>query len=268
MLCWIIYNREDVEKNRRFIDFVSSGLAKYNVNTKLIILQEDGDIDNLIQEESPFFVINRSRNDDVAANLESKGIRVFNSAKVTKIVNNKKETYEELKGIVPFMPIVSEVEEMDSFPYVVKSVDGHGGNEVFMVENEEDKNNATQALKNKEYIAQACASDLGKDVRVYVIGNKIVAAMLRTSAEGFKSNYSLGGSVQRYKLNDNEKEMVRRIMKKLPMDYGAIDFIFHNNAAVFNEIEDAAGARMLYENTDIDIVQLFVNYIAKELSLN
>lgn len=267
MLCWIIYNKEDVEKNKRFIDFVSIGLAKYHVNTKLIILQEIGDIEGLMQKDVPSVAINRSRNYDVAAVLEKNGVRVFNSATVTKIANNKKETYEELRGVVPFMPFVSDVADMKYFPYVIKSVDGHGGNEVFMVENEGDKDTVIEKLKDKEYIAQDCASDLGKDVRVYVLGNKIIAAMLRTSTKSFKSNYSLGGSVQRYTLNDIEIQMVKRILKKVPLDYGAIDFIFHNKSAVFNEIEDAAGARMLYENTDIDIVQRFVEYIAWELAL-
>ena len=46
---------------------------------------------------------------------------------------------------------------------------------------------------------------------------------------------------------------------------GAIDFIFNNGQAAFNEIEDAAGARMLYSISDIDIVKMQVEYMMKEL---
>ena len=70
-----------------------------------------------------------------------------------------------------------------------------------------------------------------------------------------------------YQLNDNEIQMVKKILQKIPLDYGAVDFIFHNGQAVLNEIEDAAGARMLYENTDIDIARMFVEYIAEEIGL-
>ena len=66
-----------------------------------------------------------------------------------------------------------------------------------------------------------------------------------------------------YELSENERQMVNCILKKLPLDYGGIDFIFHHNKAVFNEIEDAVGARMLYATTDIDIVSLVAKYIVK-----
>ena len=51
----------------------------------------------------------------------------------------------------------------------------------------------------------------------------------------------------------------------LPMDFAAIDFIFNNGQAAFNEIEDAAGARMLYSISDIDIVKMQVEYMIKEV---
>lgn len=267
MLCWIVYNKEDVEKNRRFIELVSKELGKYDIHTKVIVLQEIENIEELMEKDKPIAVINRSRKSEIAYLLEKSGVRVFNCARVTEISNDKKDTYEELKGIVPFMPFTDDVEKMAKFPYVIKSVDGHGGSEVFMVENEDDRTKVTERLKNKKYITQECASDLGKDVRVYIIGNQIVAAMLRTSEKSFKSNYSLGGNVQCYQLNDTEIHMVKKILKKIPLDYGAVDFIFHNGQAVFNEIEDAAGARMLYENTDMDIVRMFVKYIAEEIGL-
>lgn len=267
MLCWIVYNKEDVEKNRRFIEFVSKGLSKYDIHTKVIVLQEIENIEELMEKDKPIAVINRSREAEVSYLSEKKGIRVFNRARVTKIANDKKDTYEEFKGIVPFMPFTEDVAKMERFPYIIKSLDGHGGSEVFMVENEGDRTQVTERLKNKKYIAQECASDLGKDVRVYIIGNQIVTAMLRTSDKSFKSNYSFGGNVKCYQLNDNEIQMVKKILQKIPLDYGAVDFIFHNGQAVLNEIEDAAGARMLYENTDIDIARMFVEYIAEEIGL-
>lgn len=267
MLCWIVYNKEDVEKNRRFIEFVSKGLEKYDIKTKLIVLQEIENIEELMEKDNPILVINRSRKSEIAYLLEKNGARVFNSARVTEISNDKKDTYEALKGVVPFMPFTDDVAAIEKFPYVIKSVDGHGGSEVFMVENESDRWKVTERLKHKKCIAQECASDLGKDVRVYVIGNQIVAAMLRTSAKSFKSNYSLGGNVECYQLNDNEMNMVKKILNKIPLDYGAVDFIFHNGQPVFNEIEDAAGARMLYENTDMDIVRMFVEYIVEAIGI-
>ena len=268
MLCWIIYNKKDVEKNNRFIERISKGLKEYGIHTEVVISQEVEDIEKLISKEKPDIAINRSRNFNVACMLEDKGIKVYNSAKVTEIANDKEKTYRYLKGIVPYMAFESDVKNMKGFPYVIKSVDGHGGNEVFLIENEGDRKKIAEKMKHKKLIAQECASDLGKDVRVYIIGNQIVAAMLRKSEKSFKSNYSLGGRVEAYELNNQEIQMVKKILKVLPLDYGAIDFIFHKKQAVFNEIEDAAGARMIYENTNVDILHMFAEYIAEGRSVN
>ena len=51
----------------------------------------------------------------------------------------------------------------------------------------------------------------------------------------------------------------------MDIDYGGMDFIFHDGKLMFNEIEDAVGARMVYENTEIDIVGLFADYIIEKV---
>ena len=199
----------------------------------------------------------------------------FNSSIVTDIANDKVKTYEFLKGVVPFLPvrcegkeIYSEIEGNDFvYPYVLKSCSGHGGSQVFMVANNDERQEAINQLNGDKYLIQQCCSDLGKDVRVYILNNEIVAAVLRTSTKSFKSNYSLGGNVQLYKLNDEEKNMVEHILEKLHLDYAGIDFTFHNGKAVFNEIEDAVGARMLYQVSDIDIVNEFAQEITKALGV-
>ena len=295
MTGWIIYSKEDVEKNKHYIHMYEEKFKEYDVTVKLAVINsqrepdriiffdypdEPGDFthfDYLEQSKLPDFAINRSRNAKVAEKLEKAGVRVFNSSKVTEIANNKGKTYEFLKDTVPFLSvkygkytIVSQIDgEHFKYPYIIKSCSGHGGSQVFLVNDIQQEKDAIESIKksgkNNEYIVQQCCSDLGKDVRVYIIGNKIIKAVLRTSTESFKSNYSLGGSVEEYKLNSREQDMVNAIVKKLPLDYAGIDFTFHNGMAVFNEIEDAVGARMLYKVSDIDIVQQYVDYIIKVL---
>ena len=92
----------------------------------------------------------------------------------------------------------------------------------------------------------------------------MVAAVLRES-DDFRSNYSLGGKATATELTEKEKEIVDKITKIINIDYAGIDLIYHNGEPVFNEIEDPVGARMLYENTDIDIVEIFVKYIVDNL---
>lgn len=267
MTGWVIYYREDYMKNKKFMHFIREGFAEYNINIRVIILEEQ-DSEGLLNKNKPDFVINRSRDAKIAKQLFQVGVRVFNHYKVTEIANDKERTYKYLTGIVPYMPLLSEDSKITDDAYIIKSCNGHGGNQVFLVKNDEEKKAAIKAMNGEKYVLQKCCSDLGKDVRVYIIGSKIVQAMLRTSTKSFKSNYSLGGAARPYILNQRETEMVESIVERLPLDYGGIDFIFHHGKAVFNEIEDAVGARMIYENTDIHIIKLFVDYIVNELKTN
>ena len=120
-------------------------------------------------------------------------------------------------------------------------------------------------LAGRRSLLQKPASDVGKDLRVYVIGNQVVAAILRTSKTDFRSNFSLGGEAAPYRLLAAEEKIVYQILEALPIDFGGIDFIFHHGRLIFNEIEDVVGARMLYACTDVDVVELFISHILKNV---
>ena len=253
MKSWIVYKKEDAEKNIAFISRLVAELAKYDIEAKLVFLGREP------KNETPSFVINRSRDFEVAQRLERKGVRVFNESRLVKIANNKKKTFEFFDGVVDQMPLTKD------YPCVMKSLDGHGGSEVFLIEKMEDEDQARIAMHNKPYIRQEVCSDLGKDKRVYIVGGNVVGAVLR-SADNFKSNYSLGGKAKATTLDEKELNIVEKITKKIYIDYAGIDIIYNNGEPVFNEIEDPVGARMLYENTDIDIVEIFVDYLVKEMT--
>lgn len=256
---WILYYKEDLKKNKRFVEIVTDTLERKNIKAKVILLNQV-DFVKLLSEEKPDFVINRSRNDKAAKILESKGIQVFNSSKVTEIANDKEKTYDFLKEEVSFMPILKE--EIKEYPFVMKSCRGHGGSQVYLINDENEEEQAKRNLGNQKYICQEYCNEPGKDLRVYVIGGKIVTAVLREAVRGFKSNYSLGGKATEYFLSKTEKSVVYKILEKINIDYGGIDFIFHNHTLMFNEIEDAVGARMVYENTNINILEMFAMYVA------
>ena len=274
MTGYMIYEKNDAQKNKMYVEMHKEAFADFGVDIKLVLT------DKIYKEHKmelgkPDFVINRSRDYIISKEYEKIGIRVFNSSEVTRIANNKGLTYKFLKGKVPFMPteyeklmLISGVNvnnNLISYPYVLKSCSGHGGSQVFMINSNDDEEIAIKKIENDKFVKQQCCTDLGKDVRAYIIGKKVVAAVLRTSEKSFKSNYSLGGNVSLYDLNETERKYVDTITQILPMDFAAIDFIFNNGQAAFNEIEDAAGARMLYSISDIDIVKMQVEYMMKEL---
>lgn len=145
----------------------------------------------------------------------------------------------------------------DGLPVIKKPIDGHGGAGVEML--------TAQEAHQSGFVYQKPCDALGKDLRVWVIGKKIITAILRESDTDFRSNFCLGGNATPYKLNFAEINLIKKIINLIDSDYIGIDFLFNNGKLIFNEIEDTVGARMVYSKTNIDIIKLYCDYIEEQL---
>lgn len=75
----------------------------------------------------------------------------------------------------------------------------------------------------------------------------------------------LGGTAYEHQLTAAELDIVNKVIDAIYIDYAGIDIIYDNGYLVFNEIEDAVGARMLYKLTDIDPVKFYIQHILSTL---
>ena len=123
-------------------------------------------------------------------------------------------------------------------------------------------------MAGKQGIVQAQNTTLGKDVRLYALGGEIVAGVLRTSERDFRSNFSLGGQVQPFEADEWQRAIVAKLHEKLRFDYVGVDFLPDGAGGwVLNEIEDAAGARMLYQTSSVDIAALFMRHVIRQMQI-
>ena len=151
------------------------------------------------------------------------------------------------------------------YPSIIKSIDGHGGKEVYYVRNKEELTSVIENLKSDEFLIQKVASNIGTDIRVYVLGKNIIAAILRKSNNDYRSNFSLGGIPSLYVLSDNEIKIVQRIVDMFDFGLVGIDFIIDDGKIKLNEIEDVVGSRMLYKLTSIKTHELYLDFIIDHL---
>lgn len=232
----LIYPKEEISRNAFAIEQYQK-----NLDVSLVLPDYRGSAD---------FVINRTNNADIGEYFESQGIRVFNKSAFSLLANDKYRCYRfmEQNG-VPILPI-----DYNDMPVVIKPRNGKGGEGVALIHSGSIK-------RDDSLVYQKPASDLGKDLRVFVIGGKIIASVLRTSTTDFRSNYCLGGGIEIYHLSESELKLVKKIISLVQGDYYGIDFVFNNGKIVFNELEDSVGARMVYDLTDIDIIRQYCNYI-------
>ncbi|MDQ2087014.1 ATP-grasp domain-containing protein [Herbivorax sp. ANBcel31] len=278
MEAWLVYDKCRMERNINYINIYFEECKKRNVRLKLMLVEdiEFGIVDNkctLFYKNKrcsmPQFVIVRTINPLLTKHFELMGVPVFNDSFVSSICNDKQKTYQYVSN--------TNIEIMDTsfaykgccnsikYPSIIKSSFGCGGKNVFMVKNQNEFEKAIKSFPENNIIIQKPASDLGKDLRVYVLGDKIIASILRVSNSDFRSNYSLGGSVRVYNLGQKEKSIIYKIIEMFDFGLVGIDFVFDKGKIVFNEIEDVVGARMLYSITDINIVSLYLDFILSKI---
>ncbi len=287
MLIWMVYREADAKKNEWYIREHQEIGKSMGLEIKLKLVE---DLEIGVKEgafilsehkksvKPPKAAIIRTIWPLLSEHLEAMGIRVFNSALISAMCNDKARTYREiLKLNIPIIPTEFVKKEnlerkltMETKPCIVKSVDGHGGSEVFLIsgEDEEEQLAKIRCLKANDFVIQPYIEGRKQDLRVYVLGNKILSCILRTAKQGFKSNFSLGGTVCEYQLKSGELELVQKIIEAYSFDLAGIDFLVKEDGKlIFNEIEDVVGARMLYQCTKVDLVKEYLCYICREMKL-
>lgn len=289
---YIIYHPAEAEKNKNFIQMFQKAGKKYGIEFSLcypdpsaekgiIICETESrgkDCAGKWYDTEPDLVLNRTRDPQISRMYEKKGIPVFHSANMVELANNKYKMIEYFREHLPahitkkkwcpdtILWTASKDKVDDGFERgVIKSVEGHGGNEVFLAE---DREKWEKSLLNRPVILQEKIECHSRDLRVYVLFGEIYCVMLRQGTRDFRSNFSLGGSVQKTELTQEQKEYVRCFIRCLPeYDRGmySVDFLpLDDGTLLFDEVEEMVGCRMLYQYTDRDIVDDYVSGLAQQ----
>ena len=255
----IVYNAIDTKKNQWFID---KFLQKLNDEEISLSFLDEEFLLEYVKTHKVDFVIYRARNYQLVESLENKGIKVFNNSLTNKTANNKYLTYEFLKE--NNLPYIETYQEPHAYPCIMKSVSGHGGQEVFLINNEEDRQAIISAHPNLEFIYQDYLKNSG-DVRLYILNKNVITAVKRNNTNDYRNNFSLGGDVSIY---SPSKEMVDSALKTanlLNADFIGVDFLLTEDGYKIIEIEDPVGSRMVYKTTEIDIISQYIEYIRNNI---
>ena len=257
----LVYTSADAEYNEWFIDHIIEEGRKCNLDIRLVLSDKEEVSDNDID-----FAIVRNRDSKLCKRLEDSNIRCFNSSYVVNIGNDKWEMYKDFNAAG--IPVMYTQKTKLPYPFVMKPVNGHGGENVYLIKNADEYESVISNIpddRQGDLIYQVIATEKGRDIRVYVVGGTILTAMERIAVDtekDFRSNYSLNGNAKEHALTDEELKLAAKVADHIKADFVGIDLIYNNGKPVVNEIEDAVGTRMLYSLTDIDPVREFVAHIA------
>jgi glutathione synthase/RimK-type ligase-like ATP-grasp enzyme len=256
----LIYVKEDYEKNKSYVNWL---IDEFKIKDVELILKFEDEIINegININENIKFIINRSRNYNITLEAELCNIRVFNKSDICLLGNNKLLAYRyaESKGYL-YPDIILDWNNKNKKDIISKTTDGHGGCDVTLLEH-------LNINSSKNRFQQKLIKDIIGDIRFYIIGNKIIHAVLRTSNK-LVSNFSKGGNIQVYNFNSKEKQYVEKFINDLEIDFAGVDFFLtKNKELIFNEIEDVVGSRMLSVLNLNNTTELFVNHILEEIKI-
>ena len=148
---------------------------------------------------------------------------------------------------------------------VIKSVSGHGGRQVERAVSREEIADFAGRFPREDVMLQKEIACDSRDVRMYILGNEIYQGVLRQGCHDFRSNFSLGGEVQAYAPTAEQRALLQRVLQgfgNYRLGMAGMDFLLGEDGRFyFNELEEMAGCRMLYQATDMHIVRDYVEWI-------
>ncbi|MBE1554564.1 ATP-grasp domain-containing protein [Sporosarcina limicola] len=255
---YVYYSKIESCRNQAFIEDLQMEAKRIEIDLKLLIEDEQPDTD-------ADFILFRNRNPELAKKFEMDGFTLLNRAEVNRIANDKLMTFELAAVLgVPAVPTerIRHFEEISTYPCVLKTVDGHGGNEVFLCTSEAKAKVFFRQFESHKLIVQPFIESGAQDVRVFMLGDEVLGAVKRTGNGSFKSNYTLGGTAEKYVLNFSQTQDAITIAKAVKSDYIGIDFLLLPDGRwMLNEIEDPVGARSLYATHDFSVAEKLMRFV-------
>ncbi|MFO8153569.1 30S ribosomal protein S6--L-glutamate ligase [Thioalkalivibrio sp.] len=152
-------------------------------------------------------------------------------------------------------------------PVVIKLLEGTQGIGVMLTDTDRSAKSVIETFRGaninilvQEFIKEAG----GSDIRAFVIGGRVVAAMKRTGAAGdFRSNLHRGGSAETIRISPEERSTAIRAAKSMGLNVCGVDMLRSNHGPVVMEINSSPGLEGVEKATDKDIAGMIIQYIEK-----
>lgn len=150
-------------------------------------------------------------------------------------------------------------------PLVIKLLEGTQGKGVILAETQKAAQSVIEAFREldeyllvQEYISES----KGCDIRCFVVGDKVVASMMRKAKEGeFRSNLHRGGVAEAVTLKKRERDMAIRAAKTMGLNVAGVDIVRSNRGPLVLEVNSSPGLEGIEQSTGIDVASIIVQYI-------
>lgn len=150
-------------------------------------------------------------------------------------------------------------------PLIVKLLEGTQGAGVVLAETRKAAESVISAFRQLDanILVQRFVKEAdGADIRAFVVGGKVIAAMERKAKEGeFRANLHLGGSARPIDLTDAETETAIAAAKGLGLGVSGVDILRGSDGPLVIEVNSSPGLEGIERSTGIDVAGAVIEYI-------
>ncbi|WP_163537910.1 RimK family alpha-L-glutamate ligase [Gracilibacillus sp. YIM 98692] len=292
---WVIHNGH--LSSTRFLQFPKAiqeaslkrkvGMSLMTNDTCTSMVSDQGiQLDSSVDSKLPDFVIFNDKDIALARQLEMLGIPLYNNAEAIDLCDNKVYMYQQLAKerlpipktiLAPKVFTKVETHRMEhflsiakklGFPLVIKEGYGSFGEQVHLVHDQKDCTAIIQQMENRPFLFQEYVeSSYGRDIRIFVVGHRVVAALKRYSVNDFRANVHQGSAVEEYIPTEAEKELALNATSAVQATYAGVDLLFGpNNQPIICEVNTNAHIGTIYRHTGVNVADHIIDYIIHDLT--
>ncbi len=147
-------------------------------------------------------------------------------------------------------------------PLVVKLLEGTQGVGVVLAETQKAAESVIGAFRQLDaniLVQQFVKEAKGADIRAFVVGGRVIAAMMRRAAEGeFRSNLHQGGKAERVKINPAERATAVQAAKTMGLEVAGVDMLRGKDGPVVMEVNSSPGLEGIEKTTGVNVAEAII----------
>lgn len=277
---WIIYAKYHLKKATYSPRLMSEAATREGIENEVFyseffsIMCKDGKEILFYQDKEvtdlPSVAFIRCYNYELMRFLEERGVELVNSYKGMKIVKDKFLTHKMVdklkirqpKFLFSVCPNFELLKNQIKVPFVMKDNTGAAGRNVYLVSSAEQMEEVINENKKTKFLFQEyIEASKGKDIRLYVVGTKVVGCVRRVaSGDDFRANISLGGRGEDVDVPQALKDEAASIAKELGLQICSVDYLICNNGFLFCEANGNAAFSAFF-NLGYNMQKIFMEFI-------
>lgn len=157
------------------------------------------------------------------------------------------------------------VSRVGGTPCVIKSTEGTHGYGVFLAKSDQQARQLVYQMleRNMRPLVQEYVKEShGQDIRVLVVGGKVIASMKRkANGSEFRSNFHLGGSVQKIDINEEQKKIACLAAATMGLDLAGVDMLISSRGPLILEVNSSPGLEGIESSTGVNIAGEVAKYL-------